>query len=293
MLQPSAGSRLPGTGRPPAPAGGRSVERPRPAGGRDRWRPSGRSHRASGQLRHVAPVPCRPARQGQQSPRLLRCGHRGRARWGGGAAEPGRAPRAGAQCGPRGARARLQERLWAGPGRRAQDVGGPWAGPGERTAPAVGGGGCPVANRPPPSERTGPRTWRERQHGSTGTRPGAPGAMPGVGPAFPWQRALRGLGSRRCPRVRPLPRRSPRAAPCRARPHPELPPGSHPWAPPWPRSCRSTASLAGGGGARGKLGETAALVLLAAPVLPEVTQKFGQTVKIEIRKQQQVSRGTT
>lgn len=64
-------------------------------------------------------------------------------------------------------------------------------------------------------------------------------------------------------------------------------PDSQPRGPTVAGTCRSTASPACLPGRRGGLrgesaGELAALVLLAAPVLPEVIQKSGQTVKIGI-----------
>lgn len=189
--------------RPPAPAGGRSAECPDPR----------RSHRASGQLRDVAPDPCRPAQQGQQPPRLLRCGHRGRARWGGGATGPGRAPRAGALCGPRcrsgsgpGRAAAFRTRGDPGLGRAGRCPAG-W----ERIAPAGGGGG--QLRRERASSRGSPaRANRPEEHGEKGNMaaqalgravPGVmPGEMPGSGHTRRGcPRAGRSHGSRRCPSV--------------------------------------------------------------------------------------------
>lgn len=247
--------------RPPAPAGGRSAECPDPR----------RSHRASGQLRDVAPDPCRPAQQGQQPPRLLRCGRRGRARWGGGATRPGRAPRAGALCGPRcrsgsgpGRAAAFRTRGDPGLGRAGRCPAG-W----ERIAPAGGGGG--QLRRERASPRGSPaRANRPEEHGEKGNMAAqalgraVPGVMPrgyaGVGAhppglppcrPFPWQPALPiHPRSRSCPRVRP--RRAPRAALCRARPRSQPLPTPSPGAPPWPGPAAARRALpacrAGGGG---------------------------------------------
>lgn len=86
-LGPSPGALPAGSAPPPVGGAGRR------AGGRE----------AARAARHVAPVPQRPARQPPQPPRLLRCGHRGRARWGPGLRPAGR--RGPGRCGGEGSEA--------------------------------------------------------------------------------------------------------------------------------------------------------------------------------------------